>query len=332
MNKEENGKRQKNGLISKKNILTVAAIIVVYLIIVLLVEGDILNRQAKSLLVPMGINIILAVSLNLTTGFLGELSLGHAGFMAIGAYTGSIFTIYSNMPKPVEFLIAIFLGGITAAIFGFLIGVPVLRLKGDYLAIVTLGFGEIIRSIVNFLGITGGAKGLSKIPRYSDYTWTYVIMIITLLAISNLVNSRHGRAIKSIRDNYIAAESIGIKVSRYKIMAFVIAAFFAGIAGVLYGHNVGIVKPGDFDYNKSIEILVIVVLGGMGSIKGSVIAAIILTILPEMLRAADDFRMLLYAIVLIAMMLFNSSNLKIRLEERGKLLKLPQFIAKRITK
>jgi branched-chain amino acid transport system permease protein len=327
MSKEVKGNMgHKSNLINKKNIISLAAIIAVYIIIVILVDGDILNRQFKSLLVPMGINIILAVSLNLTTGFLGELSLGHAGFMAIGAYTGSIFTLYANLPGGLEFFIGILLGGTVAAIFGVIIGVPVLRLKGDYLAIVTLAFGEIIRSIVNFLGITGGAMGLSKIPRYSNYTWTYVIMIITLLVIINLVNSRHGRAIKAIRDNYIAAESIGIKVSRYKIMAFVIAAFFAGIAGVLYGHHLSIVKPGDFDYNKSIEILVIVVLGGMGSIKGSVISAIILTILPEMLRAADDFRMLLYAIVLIAMMLFNSSGIRTRLEESGKLPKLPLLV------
>ena len=327
----ENRMSRKSGLINKKNIITLAVIIAVYVILVILVDGGILNRQAKSLLVPIGINIILAVSLNLTTGFLGELSLGHAGFMAIGAYAGSIFTLHSNMPGPLEFLLGILIGGIVAAIFGILIGVPVLRLKGDYLAIVTLGFGEIIRSIVNFLGITGGAMGLNKIPRYSNYTWTYAIVIVTLLVITNLVNSRHGRAIKSIRDNYIAAESIGIKVSQYKILAFVIAAFFAGIAGVLYGHHLSIVKPGDFDYNKSIEILVIVVLGGMGSIRGSVIAAVILTILPEMLRAADDFRMLLYAIVLIAMMLFNSSALRTRLEESGKLPKLP-FTAKRSEK
>lgn len=328
MGKESN-RGHKNGLISKKNIITLAAIIAVYILIVILVDGGILNRQAKSLLVPIGINIILAVSLNLTTGFLGELSLGHAGFMAIGAYAGSIFTLHANMPAPLEFLLGILLGGIVAAIFGVVIGVPVLRLKGDYLAIVTLGFGEIIRSIVNFLGITGGAMGLSKIPRYSNYTWTYVIMAVTLLAITNLVNSRHGRAIKAIRDNYIAAESIGIKVSKYKIMAFVIAAFFAGIAGVLYGHNLSIVKPGDFDYNKSIEILVIVVLGGMGSIRGSVIAAVILTLLPEMLRSADDFRMLLYAVVLIAMMLFNSSGFRTRLEESGKLPRLPLTMKRR---
>jgi len=310
---------------NKKNLILTVSIIAVYIFITFLVEENILNRQAKSLLVPIGINIILAVSLNLTTGFLGELSLGHAGFMAIGAYTGSIFTIYMNMPEPVEFILGLILGGIVAAIFGVLIGIPVLRLKGDYLAIVTLAFGEIIRSIINAMGITGGAMGLSKIPRYTNYTWVYIIMIITILLITNMVNSRHGRAICSIRENYVASESIGIKVSRYKIMAFVIAAFFAGVAGVLYGHNLSFLNPSNFDYNKSIEILVIVVLGGMGSIRGSVIAAIVLTVLPEMLRAADDFRMLLYAIVLIAMMLFNSSGIRTRLEESGKLPKLPKW-------
>jgi len=318
-----NVKNPIQNIVTKSNILKVVAIIAIYLLITFLVNENILNRQMKSLLVPIGINIILAVSLNLTTGFLGELSLGHAGFMAIGAYSGAIFTLKSNMPDAIAFILGMLIGGVVAAVFGVLIGVPVLRLKGDYLAIVTLAFGEIIRSIVNSLSITGGAMGLSKIPRYTNYTWVYVIVIITLIIITNLVQSRHGRAISSIRDNYIAAESIGIKVSRYKIMAFVIAAFFAGVAGVLYGHNLSILKPADFDYNKSIEILVIVVLGGMGSIRGSVIAAIILTLLPEMLRAADDFRMLLYAVVLIALMLFNSSGLRSRLEESGKLPKLP---------
>lgn len=310
-------------LLNKKNLISIAAIILIYIVIYILVEQNILNRQMKSLLVPIGINIILAVSLNLTTGFLGELSLGHAGFMAIGAYAGAIFTNNLNLPKPIEFTLGMILGGAVAAVFGIIIGVPVLRLKGDYLAIVTLAFGEIIRSIVNFLGFTGGAKGLSGISRYSNYTWVYVVVILTLFLIINLVNSRYGRAIKTVRDNYIASESIGIKVSKYKILAFVIAAFFAGVAGVLYGHNLSVLKPGDFDYNKSIEILVIVVLGGMGSIRGSVISAIVLTLLPELLRAADDFRMLLYAVVLIAMMLFNSSGIRTKLEDSGKLPKLP---------
>lgn len=310
-------RENKKSIETYKPLLYLILVIAIYILLHVLMTGNILNRQYKSVVDRIGINIILAVSLSLTTGFLGELSLGHAGFMAIGAYTGAIFTLNTNLPPFIAFVIGLVLGGITAAIFGVFIGVPVLRLKGDYLAIVTLAFGEIIRSIINYLPITGGAMGLSKIPRYTNYTWTYAIAIITIVCIANLVKSRHGRAVLAIRDNAIAAEAMGIKVSKYKIMAFVIAAFFAGVAGVLFGHNFGILKPDNFDYNKSIEILVIVVLGGMGSIKGSIISAIILTVLPEALRATNDLRMLLYAIVLIAMMLFNSSKIRARLEESG---------------
>lgn len=282
--------------------------ILIYLLIFILVENDLLSRQYKSLLVPVGINVVLAVSLNLTTGFLGELTLGHAGFMSVGAYAGCLFIMNSTLPPFISLLIGIIIGGIVAAVFGLIIGVPVLRLKGDYLAIVTLAFGEIIRSVVINLGFTGGAAGLKNIPKYSNYTIVYVAIIITVLVIVNLVNSRHGRAICSIRENRIAAESIGINVTYYKIIVFVLAAFFAGVAGVLYGQNLGYLQPSTFDYNKSIEILVIVVLGGMGSIKGSIISAIIITLLPELLRGADDFRMLLYAVVLIVMMLLNGSS------------------------
>lgn len=312
-----------------KNLIKLAAIIAVYLIIMYVMEGDFATRHFKSLLVPVGINIILAVSLNLTTGFLGELSLGHAGFMAIGAYSGSLFTIFAQdhtgLPAFLAFLIGIVIGGCVAAVFGVVIGIPVLRLRGDYLAIVTLAFGEIVRSIINFLGFTGGARGLSSIPRYTNYKWVYAAVIITIIVIANLVKSRYGRVISSIRDNAIAAESIGIKVSNYKIMAFVVAAFFAGVAGVLYGHNLSVLKPTNFDYNKSIEILVIVVLGGMGSIRGSVISAIILTLLPEFLRGANDYRMLLYALALIIIMLGNSSEIRQKLENSGKLPKLPKL-------
>lgn len=329
----------------KKKMLRIAAvvgkialIIAIYLIIAASVEFDILNRQFKSLIVLVGVNIILAVSLNLVTGFLGELSLGHAGFMSIGAYTGALFTLNMNLPGQIEFLIAIILGGIMAAIFGFLIGVPVLRLRGDYLAIVTLAFGEIVRSIINTLSfpagrdqageliVKKGTMGLSGIETYANYTWVYFAAVITIIITANLVKSRHGRVITSIRDNYIAAESIGIHVSKYKIMAFVIAAFFAGVAGVIGGHNISIIKPGDYDYNKSIDILVFVVLGGMGSIRGSIIAATILTLLPEVLRPIKDYRMLMYAVLLIAMMVFNHSNLKSKLQENGKLSKLTDIL------
>ncbi|HWT26481.1 MAG TPA: branched-chain amino acid ABC transporter permease [Mobilitalea sp.] len=314
-------------IFTKKNLLTLIFIIAGYLAIAALVEFNILNRQYSSLLVPIGVNIILAVSLNLVTGFLGELSLGHAGFMSIGAFSGALFTLNANLPGPLEFFLAILIGGLMAAIFGFLVGVPALRLRGDYLAIVTLAFGEIIRSVINTLSfpagkdragkliVMKGTMGLSGIDTYANYTWVYIAVVITIVVCVNLVRSRHGRTITSIRDNYIAAESIGIHVSKYKIMAFVIAAFFAGVAGVLYGHNFSIIKPTDYDYNRSINILVFVVLGGMGSIPGSVIAATVLTVLPELLRPIKDYRMLIYAVLLIAMMIFNQSDLKAKLKE-----------------
>ena len=302
---------KKKGKIIKNVIL----IVVVYALITILLKGGMLNRQYRSLLVPIGVNIMLAVSLNLVTGFLGELSLGHACFMSIGAYTSSLTSIYlvHSLPAPIGFAISLLVGGIVAAVFGLLIGIPVLRLNGDYLAIVTLAFGEIVKSVINVIGITGGAKGLSKIPLrsdYNNYTLVFILTVLTIVFIVNFVHSRDGRAITAIRDNEIATESIGIKVSTYKIKAFVIAAFFAGVAGCVYAHNVGIIKPQTFDYNKSIEILVIVVLGGMGSVTGSVIAAIVLTILPEFLRGADNLRMLLYAVVLILIMIFNHSKIK----------------------
>ena len=302
---------KKKGKIIKNVIL----IVVVYALITILLKGGMLNRQYRSLLVPIGVNIMLAVSLNLVTGFLGELSLGHACFMSIGAYTSSLTSIYlvHSLPTPIGFAISLLVGGIVAAVFGLLIGIPVLRLNGDYLAIVTLAFGEIVKSVINVIGITGGAKGLSKIPLrsdYNNYTLVFILTVLTIVFIVNFVHSRDGRAITAIRDNEIATESIGIKVSTYKIKAFVIAAFFAGVAGCVYAHNVGIIKPQTFDYNKSIEILVIVVLGGMCSVTGSVIAAIVLTILPEFLRGADNLRMLLYAVVLILIMIFNHSKIK----------------------
>ncbi len=301
--------------VNKKTIINIVIMLLAYALVFVLINSGVLSRQYKSLIVPICVNIMLAVSLNLVTGFLGELSLGHAGFMSIGAYSSALIsiTLSNTLPPALAFLIALICGGILAAFFGFIIGVPVLRLRGDYLAIVTLAFGEIIKSIINYLKFTGGSKGLSKIPLYSDYrnfTVVFIITVITIVLISNLIDSRDGRAIKSIRDNDIAAESIGINISKYKVSAFVIAAGFAGIAGALYAHNVGIIKPSIFDYNKSIEILVFVVLGGMGNIPGSIISAIILTLLPEFLRGADNLRMLLYAIVLIVMMIFNNSKFK----------------------
>lgn len=295
-------------IFNKKNLISVGIAVAVYVILMVLTSTGLLSKHMQSLLVPAGINVILAISLNLTVGFLGELTLGHAGFMSVGAYAGCLFTQYVDLPEAVEFPIAMLIGGLTAMVFGIIIGIPALRLKGDYLAIVTLAFGEIIRSVITNMDITGGAGGLKGIARYSDFTTVYVVAIITLLFSVNLINSRHGRAICAIRDNVIAAESVGINVVFYKMLAFVSASFFAGVAGVLYGHNLSILKPGTFDFNKSIEILVIVVLGGMGSIPGAIISAVVITILPELLRGLDDYRMLIYSIVLILMMLLNNSE------------------------
>ena len=294
-------------MLNRKNILTAAFAVALYGLIFLLVQTGALSRHFQSLLVPVGINVILAVSLNLTVGFLGELTLGHAGFMSVGAYAGCLFTLNSTLPMAIKFPLGMLIGGLCAAVFGVIIGVPALRLKGDYLAIVTLAFGEIIRSVVTNLPFTGGAGGLKKIERASNFTIVFIVASIAIVVISNLVKSRHGRAICAIRDNVIAAESVGINVVYYKLVAFTVAAFFAGVAGVLYGHNLGILKPDTFDFNKSIEILVFVVLGGMGSIRGSIISAVVVTVLPEVLRGMEDYRMLAYAIVLILIMLLNAS-------------------------
>jgi len=314
----------KNKKFDKSTIINIVAAVAVYVIIMVLIQGGILGRQAMSIIIPCCINVMLAVSLCLLVGFLGELTLGHAGFMSLGAYAGALTTNVLELPALLELFIGLIVGGIVAALFSLIIGLPVLRLKGDYLAIVTLGFGEIIKSVINSLGFTGGARGLSGIGIYSSYrnfTFVYIVVLLTILVISNLVKSRHGRAICSVRDNYIAAEAVGIKVSKYKTMAFVISGFFAGMAGVFYAHNVGILKPANFDYNTSIEILVMVVLGGMGNIKGAIVAAVLLTALPEVLRGAADFRMLLYAIVLIAMMLFNNSKFRLNMLEKANLKK-----------
>lgn len=313
-----------NKKINKTIIINIAAALVVYAVVMILTQGGILGRQAMSIIIPCCVNVILAVSLCLLVGFLGELTLGHAGFMSIGAYAGALTTNALELPPILELIIALVVGGVIAALFSLIIGLPVLRLKGDYLAIVTLGFGEIIKSVINSLGFTGGAKGLTGISAYSNYknfTFVYIIVLLTIVVIANLVRSRHGRAICAVRDNYIAAEAVGIKVSKFKTMAFVISGFFAGVAGVFYAHNVGILKPVNFDYNKSIEILVMVVLGGMGNIKGAIVAAVILTALPEVLRGASEYRMLLYAIVLIAMMLFNNSKFRTSLLEKRNMKK-----------
>ena len=291
-------------------LLNAAAILLLYGIILVLTEFGILNRYYALMTLPIGFNIILAVSLNLAAGFLGQLPLGHAGFMAIGAYASALFTMaFDNMPAIISFPLSIILGAIVAGIFGILIGIPALRLKGDYLAIITLGFGEIIRVIILNLPFTGGAYGLKGISKYTTVSWTLVWVFITIYVIYTLIKSRHGRAILSIREDEIAAEASGISTTFYKVTGFAVSAAFAGVAGGLYAHYLCILDPPSFGFMKSCEILVMVVLGGMGSIIGSVVSAIVLTILPELLRGFSQYRMVIYSLLLVIVMIFRPSGL-----------------------
>ena len=333
----------------RSSLITYGMVIVFYIVMQALVMTGNISSLMKGLLVPICIYSIMAVSLNLTVGILGELSLGHAGFMCIGAFAGAFFSKCMNgaMPDLLRFICAILIGAAFAALFGFLIGIPVLRLKGDYLAIVTLGFGEIIKNLVNvfYVGrdsegfhfsmkdamslemledgevIIKGAQGITKTPQDSNFTIAIILLLITLFIVLNFVNSRSGRAVMAIRDNRIAAESVGINITRYKLMAFSISAALAGIAGVLYAHNLTTLTalPKNFGYNQSIMILIFVVLGGIGNIRGSVIGAVVLTLLPELMRSLQDYRMLIYAVVLIGVMLFTWSPKAKEFRERYSL-------------
>lgn len=273
-------------------------------------QGDTLGRAQNALIIQVGFFIILAVSLNLVAGYLGQLPLGHAGFMAVGAYTTALFWRLNILSGVVNGVVGLILGGLMAATFGIIIGIPALRLKGDYLTIITLGFGEIIRVVINNLdGITYGARGLLNIPRYSTFTFVYITVIVTIAIIHLIMRSRHGRAILSIKDNEIAAKSCGINVTYYKVVTFAISAFFAGIAGGLMAGNQGILLPSNFDFMTSVNILMIVVLGGIGSMVGSVIAAAVLISLPTFLQPLNEYRMIIYSLMLISVMLFRPKGL-----------------------
>ena len=334
----------------KENLITYGIVIVAFIIVEIMTATGSISSLMKGLLVPLCVYVILAISLNLTVGILGELSLGHAGFMCVGAFTGAFFSrCMENVitVAPVRFTLAILIGAVCAGLIGLLIGMPVLRLKGDYLAIVTLAFGEIIKNVINviYVGkdangihismkdaasmnmesdgdlIINGAQGITGTPKDSNFIVGTILILITLFIVLNLIKSRDGRAIMSIRDNLIAAESVGIRITRYKLMAFSISAALAGVAGVLYAHNLNslMATPKNFGYNMSITILVFVVLGGIGNIRGSIISAVILTLLPELLRGMNDDRMLIYSIVLIAIMLFNWSPKLLNLRKKYSL-------------
>ncbi len=330
----------------RSNLITYGIVLAAYVIVQALIAADSLSSMMKGLLVPLCVYVVLAVSLNLVVGISGELSLGHAGFMCVGAFSGAFFSkcIQDVLTfSPLRLLIAMLIGAAVAAVFGILIGIPVLRLKGDYLAIVTLAFGEIIKNVMNifYVGIDGagfhfstqdefalnlaadgrmiisGPTGITQTPKDATFTAGIILVLITLFIVLNLIDSRDGRAIMSIRDNRIAAESIGINITKYKLMAFTISAALAGAAGALYAHNLSSLTAKKFDYNTSILALVFVVLGGIGNIRGSIIAAVLLTALPELLRGLSSYRMLIYSIVLIVMMLFNWAPKALEWRERN---------------
>ena len=323
---------------SKSDFLTYGMVIAAFIIISIMQSAGMVSSQIGGLLVPLCVYSIMAVSLNLVVGTLGELSIGHAGFMCLGAFASAFFTkcVGDGMPALPRFVIAILIGGIIAGIFGFLIGIPVFRLNGDYLAIVTLAFGEIIKNIVNALYVgrdangfhfslssannlgldaeTGeilinGPQGITGTPRTSTFAIGIILLLISLVLILNLSHSRDGRAIMAIRDNHIAAESVGINITKYKLMAFTVSAVVAGFAGALYAHNIASMAATSarFGYNMSIMFLVFVVLGGIGSSRGAIIAAVALTLIPELLRPIQGYRMLIYSIILIVMMIVNWS-------------------------
>lgn len=302
---------------NKKNkkyyLINTAIILVLFFVIQLLISSGKINRYISTIIMLICINIIMATSLNLSTGFMGQLVLGHAGFMSIGAYTASLLAIalkQSSISGFVMLLVCLIAGGLLASLAGIIIGIPALRLRGDYLGIMTLGFAEIVRiTVTNLNSLTHGAQGLTGIPKIANFTNVYFVMVICVTVIMMLSRSRHGRAIISIKENEIAAESVGIDTTYYKVSGFAISAFIGGIGGGLYAFTIGYIAPLSFGFMKSVDILVIACLGGLGSITGSVLAAAVFTILPEALREFDAYRMIAYSLALILMMLFRPQGL-----------------------
>lgn len=287
------------------NIGVVVALIAFYFIVDFAIKGGMVTPFQQINLVLIGINIILAVSLNLIVGFTGQLALGHAGFMAVGAYAAGVMTVKLDQP----FLVALIAGALVAGFLGILLGIPTLRLKGDYLAIATLGFGEIVRGVFINIDYVGGAAGLFGIPQMVNWFWLFSMTVLTVVVIKNFINSSHGRACIGIRENEIAAESMGIDTTKYKVIAFSMGAFFAGIAGALYAHYFFLIQPNTFNFMKSFDILVMVVFGGLGSITGSIIAAIAVTVLTAVLQKFALLRMVIYASLLVLVMILRPQGL-----------------------
>ncbi len=294
----------------KKTILSIILILVIFLLLNFLIDVGIINRYLKGLLTLSCINIILAIALNLITGITGQLSLGNAGFMAIGAYTSAFFSAKIGTP----FILSLLMGAFLAGLISIVVGIPTLKLKGDYFAITTLGVGEITRVLITNMDIVGGARGFTGIPSKTTINIAYFSMVMVLIVVVNIVRSTKGRALIAIREDEIAAEAMGINVTKYKVTAFFISALITGFAGGLFSHYTSFIQPTTFNFMKSIEIVTFVVLGGMGSITGSIIAAIFLTILPELLRSLSDYRMVIYALSLVVLMIFRPQGLLGKLE------------------
>ncbi len=295
----------------KPKVLLFAAI---FVCLILAQFTDQMNPYYYTILIFIGINIILASSLNLINGFAGQFSLGHAGFMAIGGYTAAYMTAVMKAEPGtfggnILFLAALLIAGIVAAIFGILVGIPSLRLKGDYLAIVTLGFGEIIRVIIQSMDFLGGARGFTSIPKFTNFAWVFCLAAILIFMITNLVRSTYGKGFLAVADDEISAEAMGINSTYYKVVAFVMGAFFAGMAGGLYAHFVTYINPSQFGFVKSIELVVMVILGGMGNTVGVILSAVLLTILPEALRAIAEYRMVIYSLALVVIMITRPQGL-----------------------
>ncbi|EHG20729.1 hypothetical protein HMPREF9334_01625 [Selenomonas infelix ATCC 43532] len=292
-------------LLQKNDLKMLVFALVIYGIIMGLTSAGMLSAFWQLNLIFAGINIILAASLNLINGYTGQFSLGHAGFMAVGAYVGVVLTTNFHAVFPV----AILAGGIAAGLLGALIGLPTLRLRGDYLAIATLGLGEIVRIVIINVPYVGGAAGFKGIQHLTNFTWVFFLMLATLFLIKNFVNSRHGRACLAIRENEIAAESMGVNTTVYKVLAFTIGAFFAGVAGVLFGHNMYILSPASFTFMQSFNILIMVVMGGLGSMTGSIAGALVVTFLSAALASFPNARMIIYALALILLMFYRPQGL-----------------------
>ncbi len=302
-------------------LVQVGVTIALLLVLVLLDRflPHLVNQYIIRILILSGINIMLAVSLNLINGFTGQFSLGHAGFMAIGGYSSAFFAIHAGPgivqalgydpqnagpAAAVVLILGLLIGGVCAAIAGLIIGIPTLRLRGDYLAIATLGMGEIIRVVILNIEAVGGARGLTNVPGYTTFFWVYLLVVITIVVHWNLVRSRHGRALLAVREDEVAAESLGVPTTKYKVLAFAVGAAFAGMAGSLYAHYVSFIDPGVFAFFISVNVVMTVIGGGQGTLAGPIIGAILFTLIPEWLRVFGDARMAVYALVVIVIVIF----------------------------